>query len=157
MAPCCSLNYAKHTTCPIDRVSPEISTITRNLVSSFRENEEFCIFLSLMTWPGFYWLSWGYASTGRHRVRAFIIDQENVVCDVSMVLQQFEVGQLKGDAMEMMLKPSRLYVPIWLVNNLACRDEIVGVLELILFTNLILILIYWRIPEHFYDTLYKQT
>ncbi|KAK1120279.1 hypothetical protein K0M31_012639 [Melipona bicolor] len=62
-------------------------------------------------WPGFYWLSWGYASMGHHRVRAFIIDQENVVCGVSMVLQQFEVGQLKGDAVEM-LKPSRLHVPI---------------------------------------------
>lgn len=30
---------------------------------------------------GFYRLSRRYVSMGRHRVRAFIIDQENVVCD----------------------------------------------------------------------------
>lgn len=36
----------------------------------------------------------------RHRVRAFIIDQENVVCDAvtRTMLRQFEVGHLKGDA-----------------------------------------------------------
>ena len=119
MAPCCSLNYVKHSTCPMEPL-PEFQPFgqtvwflrLKNL--AFRENKEFCIFSSLIMWPGFYWLSWGYALMGRHRVRAFIIDQENVVCGVSMVLQQFEVGQLKGDAMEMH-KPSRLHVPIWLL------------------------------------------
>lgn len=121
MAPCCSLIIMSNTAHVRLIESPQNFNhlvkpfglfVLKNL--AFRENKESCIYFSLIIWSGFYWLSWGYASMGHHHVRAFIIDQENVVCGVSMVLQQFEVGQLKGDAMEM-LKPSRLHVPIWLL------------------------------------------